>query len=51
MPTDEPMTPATSKEIVVARIRLGVIHEKALARSQTRMPVAPARAVTAPIEH
>jgi len=51
MPTDDPMTPAASKEIVVARIRLGVIHEKAFARSQTRIPVAPARALTAPIEH
>ena len=51
MPADDPMTPAASKEIVVARIRLGVIHEKAFARSQTRIPVAPARALTAPIEH
>ena len=51
MPTDDPTTPAASKQIVVARIRLGVIHEKAFAHSQTRMPVAPARALTAPMEH
>ncbi len=51
MPTADPMIPATSKETVAALIRPGVIHEKAFARSQTRMPPAPARAVTAPIEH
>jgi hypothetical protein len=51
MLTDDPMTPATSKEIVAARSRPAVIQEKAFARSQTRIPVAPASAVTAPIEH
>ncbi len=51
IPTEDPITPAASKEIVVARMRLGVIHEKAFARSHTRMPVAPARALTAPMEH
>jgi hypothetical protein len=47
----DPMTPATTKEMVANRIRRGVIHEKPLALSHARMPVTPAAAVVAPIMH
>ncbi len=37
--------------MVVARIRLAVNHEKAFVASHARIPLAPATAVIAPIEH